>query len=208
VVIRSDNISSLNSEGVKAMWEYGVNTVIDLRTQTEATKFPSPFAAPDYGPEYRNLPVIDDAFMARVNETDGIPERYQLMVDHRQKAFGQIFSALAGIEGPAVVHCYAGKDRTGLVAAMALSLAGVHDDAIAADYAETDIHLAERYAEWLASASPERLVSMRDELRCEPEWMLGLLEHIDHTWGGVEPYLAGAGVAPADLVRLKAKLAG
>jgi len=156
VVIRSDNISSLNADGVKAMWEYGVNTVIDLRTQTEATQFPSPFAAPDYGPEYRNLPVIDDAFMARVNETDGIPNRYRLMVDHRQQAFGQIFSALAGLEGPAVVHCYAGKDRTGLVAAMALSLVGVEDDAIAADYAETDVHLAQRYAEWLASASPER----------------------------------------------------
>jgi protein-tyrosine phosphatase len=208
VVIRSDNVSSLNEAGVQAMWQYGVNTVIDLRTETEVAKFPSPFAAPDYGPRYLNLPVIDDPFMARVNDTEGIPDRYRLMVDHRQEAFGRIFSALAGVEGPAVVHCYAGKDRTGLVAAMALSLAGVDEAAIAADYAETDVHLASRYAEWLASASPERTASMRDELRCEPEWMLGLLEHIDRTWGGVEPYLAGAGVAPGDLVRLKAKLAG
>jgi len=208
VVIRSDNISSLNAEGVRAMWEYGVNTVIDLRTETEATKFPSPFAAPDYGPEYRNLPVIDDAFMARVNETDGIPQRYRLMVDHRQQAFGQIFGALAAVDGPAVVHCYAGKDRTGLVAAMALSLAGVDDDAIAADYAETDVQLAERYAEWLASASPERLASMRDELRCQPEWMLDLLAHIDRNWGGVEPYLQAGGVDPAEIARLKGKLAG
>lgn len=208
MVIRSDNISSLNEAGVQAMWEYGVNTVIDLRTETEATKFPSPFAAPDYGPQYLNLPVIDDEFMARVNSTDGIPERYRLMVDHRQKAFGQIFSALAGIEGPAVVHCYAGKDRTGLVAAMALSLAGVDQDAIAADYAETDVHLAARYAEWLASASPERLASMRDELRCQPEWMLGVLEHIDHAWGGVEPYLQAGGMEPAEIVRMKARLAG
>jgi len=208
VVIRSDNISSLNAEGVRAMWEYGVNTVIDLRTQTEATKFPSPFAAPDYGPEYRNLPVIDDAFMARVNETDGIPQRYRLMVDHRQQAFGQIFGALAAVDGPAVVHCYAGKDRTGLVAAMALSLAGVDDDAIAADYAETDVQLAERYAEWLASASPERLASMRDELRCRPEWMLDLLAHIDQTWGGVLLYLEAGGLQPSELVKLKSKLAG
>jgi len=208
VVIRSDNISSLNAEGVKAMWQYGVNTVVDLRTETEAAKFPSPFAAPDYGPAYLNLPVIDDAFMARVNDTEGIPQRYRLMVDHRQEAFAQIFSALAGIDGPAVVHCYAGKDRTGLVAAMALSLAGVDADAIAADYAETDIQLAERYAEWLASASPERLASMRDELHCQPEWMLGLLDHIDENWGGVEPYLAGGGMHSPDLARLKTKLAG
>ena len=208
MVIRSDNISSLNAAGVQAMWQYGVNTVIDLRTPTEATNFPSPFAAPDYGPEYRNLPVIDDAFMARVNETDGIPQRYRLMVDHRQQAFGQIFSALAGLEGPAVVHCYAGKDRTGLVAAMALSLAGVDDDAIAADYAETDVHLAERYAEWLASASPERLASMRDELHCQPEWMLDVLAHIDRNWGGVPQYLEAGGLQPSELVSLKARLTG
>jgi protein-tyrosine phosphatase len=206
VVIRSDNISSLNPAGVHAMWEYGVNTVIDLRTETEAAKFPSPFAAPDYGPAYLNLPVIDDAFMARVNDTAGIPQRYRLMVDHRQEAFGQIFSALAKIEGPAVVHCFAGKDRTGLVAAMALALAGVDENVIAADYAETDAQLAERYAEWLASASPERFASMRDELRCEPEWMLGLLAHINQTWGGVAQYLAAGGVQPSELARLKAKL--
>jgi len=208
VVIRSDNISSLNAAGVQAMWDYGVNTVIDLRTQAEAANFPSPFAAPDYGPAYLNLPVIDDAFMARVNDTAGIPQRYRLMVDHRQEAFGQIFSALARIEGPAVVHCFAGKDRTGLVAAMALALAGVDDDAIAADYAETDIHLASRYAEWLAAASPERLASMRDELRCRPEWMLDLLTHISETWGGVPQYLEVGGVQPSELVRLKEKLAG
>jgi protein-tyrosine phosphatase len=208
VVIRSDNVSSLNADGVQAMWEYGVNTVIDLRTETEAANFPSPFAAPDYGPRYLNLPLIDDPFMARVNDTDGIPQRYRLMIDHRQEAFGQIFSALARIEGPAVIHCYAGKDRTGLVAAMLLSLAGVDEAAIAADYAETDIHLAGRYAEWLASATPERLASMRDELRCEPEWMLGVLEHIDRTWGGVEGYLAAAGMPPAEIEALQTKLAG
>ena len=190
------------------MWKYGVNTVVDLRTQSEAAHFPSPFARADYGPEYLNLPVIDDGLMARVNDTAGIPQRYRLMVDHRQHAFGKIFSALGRIEGPAVVHCFAGKDRTGLVAAMALSLAGVEKDAIAADYAETDVQLAERYAEWLASASPERLASMRDELRCQPEWMLGLLGHIDSTWGGVEPYLAAGGTAPTELATLKAKLTG
>ena len=89
---------------------------------------------------------------------------------------------------------------------MVLSLAGVSKDAIAADYAETDVQLADRYAEWLASASPERLASMRDELRCEPDWMVGVLEHIDQAWGGVEPYLVAGGTNPAELIELKAKL--
>jgi protein-tyrosine phosphatase len=208
VVIRSDNISSLNTTGVQAMWEYGVNTVIDLRSESEVAKFPSPFAAPDYGPRYLNLPVIDDAFASKMGDSLGMGERYRLMVDHRQEALGKIFSTIARLDGPAVVHCYAGKDRTGLVAAMLLSVAGADQNAIAADYAETDVHLAQRYAEWLAAAPPERVESMRDELRCPPEWMLGALDHIQQEWGGVDSYLEAAGMEPAEIAHLQTKLAG
>jgi len=208
VVIRSDNISSLNTTGVQAMWEYGVNTVIDLRSESEVAKFPSPFAAPDYGPRYLNLPVIDDAFASKMGDSLGMGERYRLMVDHRQEALAKIFGAIARLDGPGVVHCYAGKDRTGLVAAMLLSVAGADQNAIAADYAETDVHLAQRYAEWLAAAPPERVESMRDELRCPPEWMLGALNHIQQRWGGVDSYLEAAGMEPAEIARLQTKLAG
>ena len=208
MVIRSDNISSLNPTGVQAMWEYGVNTVIDLRSESEVAKFPSPFAAPDYGPRYLNLPVIDDAFASKMGDSLGMGERYRLMVDHRQEALAKIFGAIARLDGPGVVHCYAGKDRTGLVAAMLLSVAGADQNAIAADYAETDVHLAQRYAEWLAAAPPERVESMRDELRCPPEWMLGALNHIQQRWGGVDSYLEAAGMEPAEIARLQTKLAG
>ncbi len=188
------------------MWEYGVNTIIDLRSESEVARFPSPFAAPDYGPQYLNLAVIDDAFAAKMGDSPSMPERYRLMVDHRQEALGQIFSTIAGVSGPVVIHCYAGKDRTGLVAAMLLSIAGADPSAIAADYAETDVHLAGRYAEWLAAAPPERFESMRQELRCPPDWMMGTLDHIRTMWGGVEPYLSAAGVQPSEILSLKAKL--
>jgi len=104
-------------------------------------------------------------------------------------------------------HCFAGKDRTGLVAAIMLSLAGVEPEAIGADYAETDAQLATRYAEWLEKATPERLETMRGELQCPPEWILRTLAHVERKWGGVESYLEAAGVAPADIDRLAARLA-
>jgi protein-tyrosine phosphatase len=129
------------------------------------------------------------------------------MVDRRQAAVGTIFAAIAGAEGPVLFHCFAGKDRTGLVAAMILSLAGVEPEAIGADYAETDAQLATRYTEWLAKAAPDRLAQMRNELRCPPEWMLRTLEHVEHTWGGVESYLETAGVPSDNIDRLSAKLA-
>jgi len=47
---------------------------------------------------------------------------------------------------------------------------------------------------------------MRDELRCPPEWILGVLDHLDQRWGGVEPYLLAGGVEPTEIDRLKEKL--
>ncbi len=208
MIVRSDNVSSLNTAGIQAMWEYGVKAVLDLRSQKEIGNRPSPFEPVDYGPHYIHEPLVDDAFAAAMAETPALPDRYRMMIDHRQEAFGEIFKTIARVDGPLVFHCFAGKDRTGLVAAMLLSIAGVEPEVIAADYAQTDVQLAGRYQEWLAAAPPERVDTMRDELRCPPEWILDSLGHVDEKWGGVEPYLAGAGVKPADLVRLKAKLTG
>jgi protein tyrosine/serine phosphatase len=206
MVVRSDNVSNLNQGGVQAMWDFGVTHVVDLRSESEVARYPSPFADPSYGPEYVHIPLVDDAFMQYMNATPSMADKYRLMLDGRQRAFGQAISAIASIEGPVVFHCYAGKDRTGLVAAMILALAGVTPEAITADFAETDVQLALRYQQWLASAPPERLESMRDELRCPPEWMLDALEHVDRRWGGVEAYLDAAGISEAEVTRLRDKL--
>ena len=221
VIVRSDNVGSLTSAGLRAMIDYGVTTVIDLRSEAELKGSPgppfsdfqsrSPVSASgtraDGGtPVHLHLPLVDDATAPVLNEAPAMPERYVLMLERRQAAIGAIFDAIAGAEGPIVVHCFAGKDRTGLVAAMLLSLAGVEPAAIGADYAETDIQLAARYEEWLAAARPDRVESMRDELRCPPEWMLGALEHLESKWGGVDAYLEAAGLPSSAITRLQSKL--
>jgi len=154
-----------------------------------------------------NLPLVDDEIAVVLNEAPTMPDRYKVIIDRRQNALGTIFNAIAKADGPVLFHCFAGKDRTGLVAALMLSLAGVEPDAIGADYAETDAQLATRYAEWLARAAPERIEEMRAELRCPPDWMLSTLEHVEQKWGGVGAYLEAAGVPPANIARLTAKLA-
>ncbi len=221
MVIRSDNVASLTPVGRKAMIDYGVTTVIDLRSDSEVKGSPGPpfsrfqSTSPvstqgnelvSGSPEYLHLALIDDATAGVLNEAPTMPERYVLMLDKRQAAVGAIFNGIAASEGPVLFHCFAGKDRTGLVAAILLSLAGVEPEAIGADYAETDLQLAARYEEWLANASPERLESMRDELRCPPEWMLTTLEHVERRWGGVEAYLEAAGVSRVAIARLQDKL--
>ncbi len=218
-MVRSDNVASLTPEGRQAMIDYGVTTVIDLRSESEVKGSPGPpfsefqSQSPNssHGSTlgtlaYRNLPLIDDATAPILNQAPAMPERYVLMLERRQVGMGAIFDAIAAADGPVLFHCFAGKDRTGLVAAMMLSIAGVEPQAIGADYAETDLQLADRYEEWLAKASPERLESMRNELRCPPEWMLSTLDHVDQRWGGVEGYLEAAGLPSSTIARLQAKL--
>jgi len=220
VIIRSDNVASLTPAGRQAMIDYGVATVIDLRSESEVKGAPGPpfsefqstspaMAIADGGVAvYLHLPLIDDATAPLLNEAPAMPERYMLMLERRQPAFGAVFEAIAATDQPVLFHCFAGKDRTGLVAALMLSLAGVDPEAIGADYAETDVQLAGRYEEWLAKAAPERLETMRDELRCPPEWIIGTLENVERKWGGVEAYLEAAGLSQTAITRLQAKLAG
>jgi protein tyrosine/serine phosphatase len=208
--VRSDNLRSLTAQGQEAMVAYGVTDVIDLRSESEVASSPSPFAALEpFGgpaPTYTHLPLVDDATMRKLAEAPDMFDRYLMMLDRRGDAFRGIFTALARTDGAAAFHCFAGKDRTGMVAAMSLSLAGVDADSIAADYAETDAQMATRYQEWLAAAPPELVDEMRQDLVCPPERIVGVLEHLDQRWGGVEGYLEAAGMTAADISTLRSKL--
>jgi protein-tyrosine phosphatase len=206
VLVRSDSIAHLTQVGREAMVAYGVTTVIDLRTDAELQRAPNP-CADNAGPAYRHLPLIDDSGMDGLSELSGMFERYLWMLDERPEAFRSIFEAVAAADGAVVFHCFAGKDRTGLVAAMLLSVAGVPDDAIAADFAETDAQLALRYQEWLAAAAPERRSEMREDLSCPPDRILGVLDRLQQRWGGVHGYMEAAGMTPMTIDRLSAKLA-
>jgi protein-tyrosine phosphatase len=205
------------------MVAYGVTTVIDLRSESEVAHSLPPFRGEGWGeglksaqpystngtkPIYLHLPLIDDATMLELAEAPNMYDRYLIMLEHRQAAFGEIFKTLGEAEGTVAFHCFAGKDRTGLVAAMSLALAGVAIDAIAADYAETDLQMSSRYEEWLAATSPDKLEEMRDDLRCPPERMISVLDHLDQKWGGAEAYLEAAGLSSTAIKRLRSKLAG
>jgi protein-tyrosine phosphatase len=196
----------LTVAGREALIAYGVTTVLDLRSPAELVGSPNPFADGS-GPAYVHIPLIDDANMREVGQAADMYQRYLMILDTRQAAFCEVFNAVAEAEGPLVFHCFAGKDRTGLVAALLLALSGVTKDAIVTDFGETDAQLAKRYQQWIADAAPERRKSMREELRCPPEWILGVLDRLDAKWGGVEGYLEASGVSPTNIDRVSTKLA-
>ena len=206
VLIRSDSLVHLTTEGREAMSAYGVTTVLDLRSSAELVKDPSPLAAAK-DIRYLHRELIDDSNMNNIGDSKDMFERYVFIIDNRPDAFRDVFTAIGEADGGVVFHCFAGKDRTGLVAAMLLSLAGVAPADVAADYEETDQQLAEQYEVWVSEAPPEKRDLFRDELRCPPERILRVLDHFERRWGGVAAYLEGAGMAPSSIDRVASRLA-
>ncbi|HSS59941.1 MAG TPA: tyrosine-protein phosphatase [Candidatus Limnocylindrales bacterium] len=214
VLVRSDDVSFLTDAGREAMRTYGVATVIDLRSQSERNgTFEARFSrrmgddAHAIGVTYLHHELVDDANLKRLGEASNMFERYLVMLNTRQPAFRDIFTSIAEAEGGVLFHCFAGKDRTGLVAALLLSVAGVPEDEIAADFGATDVQLAGQYEQWIAEASPDVRDQMRDELRCPPERILGVIRHLETGWGGAAAYLQSCGVSAIDMKRLATKLA-
>ena len=206
VLIRSDHLGRLTPAGREALTAYGVSVVIDLRSMSEVLSSPNPFAG-GTAATYLHRELIDDANMNRIGDSEGMFERYLFIVNNRPGAFRDILTSVAEADGGVLFHCFAGKDRTGLVAAMLLSLAGVPAEHIAADYGETDRQLASQYEVWISEAEADKRDAFREELRCPPERILGVLDHVDQRWGGVAGYLEAAGVTPDNIDRLSCRLA-
>jgi protein tyrosine/serine phosphatase len=112
-------------------------------------------------------------------------------------------------EGGVVIHCVGGKDRTGLLSAFLLRLAGVDDEEIAADYALSEERLRPRHEAWFeAAASEEELARLRRIAQTPAASMSGVFAELERRYGGVEPYLRGAGVTAEELELVRARLRG
>ena len=108
-----------------------------------------------------------------------------------------------------VIHCVGGKDRTGLLSAFLLHLAGVEDDEIAADYALSEERLRPRHEAWFEAAeTEEELARLRRIARTPRASMTGVLSELQCRYGGVEGYLRDAGVTEAELERVRTRLRG
>jgi protein tyrosine/serine phosphatase len=116
--------------------------------------------------------------------------------------------AIADSDGAVLVHCAAGKDRTGVVVALALAAAGVPTDRIVADYEATAERMVPLMARLRASETYREDLDSRpdDSNRPRPETMWRFLEILDEQYGGALGWLAGAGFGPADVARLRGRL--
>jgi protein-tyrosine phosphatase len=212
-LFRADGLQRLTAADVETLRPLGLRTVIDLRTDREIAERGT-FPHDAYPVHWYHLPVIDVTWAPDASNdmepTDFLYEQYRSMLDYGEPRFVEAFRLL-GVPGafPAVFHCAAGKDRTGIMAALILGALGVPDDVIVADYALTRPAM-ERMRAWAAVHSPEMFETWRKMPAAfgaaEPQAMAWLLADLRSRFGTITAYLRGLGVPRAALDALAAEL--
>jgi protein tyrosine/serine phosphatase len=200
-VVRSDSPAALTEQGWAALRAHGIRTIVDLRDPIEREELP-PLAELDAV----HAPVLDlgdDAFFEPWRGTWDTPRFYRAVLAHWQDRFTAAVVAVARAEpGGVLVHCQVGRDRTGLVTAMLLSLAGVPAAEIAADYALSAERLRPLYDRLAAELEDESArARLHRENASEASWMLDLLGELD-----VEAYLLAGGATAEDLAAARRRL--
>jgi protein-tyrosine phosphatase len=189
---------------VRALATYGVRTVLDLRWAEEAALQPSPVAA---HPELRyariSLLMLSETEW-RLRGREGAKEQWKCLVLERARPeLRQALSFIAAASpAPLLFHCVAGKDRTGLIAALLLALADVTPEAIARDYALSTEQLRVAYLHRYPSDDPARIL---EALRCPEEGAHNMLKYLDDC-GGIREYLESVGLSTQEIARLRARL--
>jgi protein tyrosine/serine phosphatase len=206
-LVRSDQLCRLDDGGRQAFLAHGVRTVIDLRSPAEIAKDPDPVWHD--GVDYLHIPQQDEALW---RELDGIArtraERDAAAIDRRAEHIAAMARAVANARpGCVLIHCLAGKDRTGIAVALLLGLVGVPDADIAADYALSEAALAdEKVAALAAAADDDARARIERGYDSRPETMLATLAHLRTRHGGAAAYLTRAGLTDAEIERIRSRL--
>jgi protein tyrosine/serine phosphatase len=193
-------MGTLTAAGREAMRAHGIRTVIDLRGDEEVAEKASPFRD---GMTYRRTPFIAARMMAlhQASHDGTLPEELR-KIAVPGGGLAEAVGAIAGAEPGIVLHCVAGRDRTGLIVAIVLAAIDVPDDEIIADYVASDVELAAEYVRF-KSLNPDK-ASEIDAAVTKRAWVMGqTLSAIRATLGGAGAYLRSAGVTDGDLIRLR-----
>ena len=210
--LRSDGLSMLTNKDVEFLRGYGLSTVIDLRDMHEVKRAPNVDLG--HGVVTHHIPLLgvnlaDSEEIKRHLGGEELDMRglYFLMLENRDGVRAS-FEAIAGAaEGCVLFHCAVGKDRTGMLALLLLSLAGVDRFDIISNYMQSRIHLMrdEAYAaDW---ADPNK-VMFHSALDSPPEMAEYVLDLIESEHGGIVRYLMACGVGDATIDAVYARLVG
>jgi protein-tyrosine phosphatase len=225
-LLRADNLQGLTPADVKLLVDdFGLSTVVDLRSTHElVSEGPGPLTAVE-SVRHVHHSVLPESGEATDAAADALYTRRERMIDrypddpmcalylgYLEDRPDSVLGALRTIgqtPGAALVHCAAGKDRTGVVVALSLSVAGVRRDAVIADYAASGQRIGAILTRLRASPTYAADLARRpddDEHRPRPETMAAFLDQVDHRYGGVVRYLATHGFGSTEVDALRERL--
>ena len=188
---------------------YGVRTVIDLRDPRELEKFPNPLAiAPPEGVVFINVPLISDAEWEAIKDPARRAEGYVLTAKLSHVNLARAIASVSDASpGGVVIHCHAGKERTGIVAALLLSLTGVPDETVGNDWIASDAFLQPLYEEWVANETDPAIRAKRLEgFVTHAEHIVDVLTYVRRAHGSVEDYLFAGGLTAYEVDRARRRL--
>lgn len=206
---RSDALGRLTEEDLEILRGFGIASLLDLRSPRELNATGPGLPAVHLGARHLHIPFSEDVTtMEGLAEISNLGALYARFLDQGHEPVRKLFLALAEPETyPTVIHCAAGKDRTGVSIALILRMLGVPDDVIAIDYGLTDEAMAayvlklreHGYGEFLDRVHPELM-------RARPESMIYFLGELDQRYGSTSGYLEASGVPPEALDSIRAHL--
>jgi protein-tyrosine phosphatase len=209
VLLRSANLRHVTPADVAHLVdEFGLRLVIDLRTAREIDR-DGPTAVADAGIETVALSFIPEEGTARPetgDDSDPLLRSYLgYLVDRTENVVTAVRLLAAEDAGPTLVHCAAGKDRTGVLVALVLDAIGVEREAVIADYALSAEQVEAMFRRWTAAAE----VPMPDDLTPHlprAEVIATVLARLDAEHGGAAGWLRANGLERAAVERLRARL--
>jgi len=209
-ILRAEALHYLNDDSAAELAGRNLTLVIDLRGPHETAFTRHPFRDHDTV-AYRNVVLFDALAPIAMSEAPfHMAQRYCDALDGCGPQLAEVLRAIiTAPEGIVLFHCTAGKDRTGIIAALLLLAADVDHADIVADYVLTaSAHgligkLRDRALE--AGGQPEHIDRV---LASDAATMTVMLDHLDAAHGGIRAYLAGIGLTPAEVLSLVDRLCG
>lgn len=209
-LFRSGTLADLTEQDHVHLEDLGISKIIDLRTDDERTKWPS--RLPEEGPQVvplaihgrdivREGPFNMEAYLKSLTASqlaEGIKESYETFVTRYAHQYKSLFGHLEDGPGNAsLIHCAAGKDRTGVACALVLHVLGVPRDTILQDYTLTNAYLGENYrAQRRAQLIPDGVdfeVDLEDTLfEARHEYIQTAFDAIDTQYGSLDAYVTDA----------------
>jgi protein-tyrosine phosphatase len=208
VLLRSAALHWATPQDVRRLVdEFGLRLVLDLRTPQEIDRDgPTPIAAAGVETVALNFIGASRELPETGDDTDPLLRNYLGYLDDQPANIVEAVRRLAAPDaGPALVHCAAGKDRTGVLVAMVLDVAGVDRTAVIDDYAESSAQIEALFRRW-TTASGEPMPEDLSPHHPRAEVMEAVLARLDDDHGGAAGWLVERGLDPAALDRIRTRL--